>query len=338
MKILSFAAALLLPVCAFAAGESDCTLAGADALADGETLYMTTGSSSQTKVKAVYSVSIKDPAKPAVLGSLSLAENGFPQALAKDGKILYAADALKFYVISAADPAKMQLLSETVIGESTEFGPRGILSAGKKVYLACGKNGVVVMDVSDPKAPKELTRIAMPFARAVAAWEDVIVVSNDVAGLCFIKDDKPYFNYGFRWHSANGLCVSGDRLYVAAGGFLCESFTRSGKKLTPAGNFGRAPEAFFGTFAYDAVCPDGKTVYVAAGESGVYELDLTKNPGRIIRSSGTIPGLLVKKLVCSGKYLYAVGADLDSDAALSVFDLKQKELLPLGAPLRLTGK
>ena len=66
-------------------------------------------------------------------------------------------------------------------------GAEGVAVKGRKAFLACGKGGLVVVDLSNPRKPKEVSRLDTPgFAHDVFVLDDLALVADGGKGLCLI--------------------------------------------------------------------------------------------------------------------------------------------------------
>ena len=324
-------------------GDRDDLLPGGAGMAvKGSVLFTTAGSEAFAKARRLVAVGIDDPAAPRVLSFVDL--KGFPQDLALAGDTAFVVDGLRLFAIDIAKPAKMRILSETVIADAPENGPQGIVLDGSDAYLACRKQGVVTVDVSHPEAPVVGTVVATPFSRGVALYKSgdatYVVSADDSRGLHVIRDGRIVASHALENGCAAHVRVAGNRVYVANGGsFLTVLSIATDGRLAPYAEFATPlGGVYYGSYAYD-VLPAGKYALLLAGENGVQAVDLS-DPDRPVATAGfgKISGApLVRSAVLDNGRLYVNAGTMNGRTLLFVMDAANLAALkPLGESLNLS--
>ena len=320
-------------------GEAgDVTTTRAGIAADGKTLFATIDSTAtkpkKTKVRGIAALSLSDPARPALISTLEL-DGPYPQDLvAKDGMV-YVVDGLNLWTVNAKNPTAMQPIAKTPLATEGEKGPRAIALAedGKTAYLACGIAGVAKVDLSTPAAPKVVWTAKTKFSRGVAILGDAVVSAEELSGLAVVKDGKVVATSALDVGGAVSVRTDGSRIYVANGARLVQVWEFADGGLRRVGAYGMPPLSFFGTYSYDAVPADGK-LYVADGESGVYEMDVSAADPKVLRESGKLNLPSARALTVSGGWLYASVNSVDGPSSIFAFNLADS-LQPVDGPVAL---
>ncbi len=169
-------------------------------------------------------VNVADPANPLFLGTYGVAELGLrnARAIAASGfSVFVGADGLR--VLDVGDPANPQLA-----GSAPEGQTKDLALSGHYTYLADGRAGLQVLDVSNRAQPVRVAQWTSPdSAEALVVRGDWAYVADGRAGLQIVDISAPsnprwvgerfdINSAGFAW----GLAVAGNYAYVvSSGGF-----------------------------------------------------------------------------------------------------------------------
>jgi hypothetical protein len=114
--------------------------------------------------------------------------------------------------------------SMEVIGSwSTSGEANGVFVCGDIAYLANGNGGLVILDISDPSAPKEIKKYPLDNARNVVVSGGIAYVTDeDREGLVILDVENPsqprelgeYKPGGFVYRSLSNLAVSGSTVFL----------------------------------------------------------------------------------------------------------------------------
>ncbi|OGV51773.1 MAG: hypothetical protein A2X49_14250 [Lentisphaerae bacterium GWF2_52_8] len=295
--------------------KGDVYLNGCGMALTGNILYMSSGSASFSKSKALVAVDISKATEPKLLCSLPL--KGFPQDIAISGKNVLIVDGLRLSVIDAGNPSELKLLSELLLDESPMKGPQGVAVQGNYAFLACRTAGLKVVDISNATSPKTVGSCQTTgFARGVALKEHFAYMADDTKGITVIdiaNPSKPVKTrtYPIDCGTAAKLRINENILFLANGFTPLESYSMSdGGKLEHIGALRALRNMqYYGTYCYDLAL-DGanpaKYAYLAAGESGVVSVDISdpKKP-RLLGNCKEILYTGIKTLVLNGTLVYA---------------------------------
>lgn len=286
--------------------KGDVSAAGAGVLIRDNTLFMTTGSGTFSKVKSLTAIDISKPEEPQMLSRLQL--KGFPQDIASDGNMIFAVDGLRLYIIDAADPKSLKLISETAISDNPLYGPQGVAVKKGTAYLACRRNGVRIYDISNTAEPKLKKSIETPFSRGIAIGDDGLVFSaDDTRGVSVIQDGKVVSTVPVESGSAARVRVSDSTLYVANGTGILKIFSicQNGT-LTPRPGIEKLTHhTYYGTYCYD-LATSGNSIFLACGENGVLAIDVS-NPEKpaVSAYSAELLYSAVKGVAARDKFVFA---------------------------------
>jgi hypothetical protein len=110
----------------------------------------------------------------------------FAEDVAAAGSLAFVADGAAGLRIVAVEPGGSGTGGYRLC-ELSQFQPGGVVHAvsasGSRACIATGSSGVLVLDVSDPAAPRQLAAIPSPDARDLALEGDVLLVADATAGL-----------------------------------------------------------------------------------------------------------------------------------------------------------
>jgi hypothetical protein len=183
-----------------------------------------------TNVKTRFATAVSAPTTLGVDPVRTHAAENQEQPIAKVYGYIYLTDRDEGLVVSTAAPLLDGNPRNNFLKRAATFNPGGLLNgainlaiAGNYAYVACGK-GLVVVDVSDPVAPKVAGQVDAPAIRdprAVAVQFRYAFVT-DADGLKVVDVTTPARprvlpNATVRLDSANGLYVARTYAYVASG-------------------------------------------------------------------------------------------------------------------------
>jgi len=175
-------------------------------------------------------------------------------------------------IVDVSDPASPRLLgrydTETnvhnhVRGDDlpewlhTRNTPQNVLVAGNRAYVAMGRSGLYVIDVSDPKAPKFVHGFFDRSVGKMSAWrvhlDDSRLYLSDLDNGIYVFDvsDPGSLKLLDHYHTANahGLALSDSLIVVADGGYGLRAI-QHGDRLAHAGAY-HAPGIWFRQAAWD---------------------------------------------------------------------------------------
>lgn len=190
-----------------------------DVLRDGDVLWVADGNSVRT-------VDVTDPTHPQLLGSVE----GFwgAQALAQKGSAVLVADGKDgLRVVNGQDAKNLTMLTQW----DTPGTTYDVVVQGAHAYLADGDNGLLVVDVQTPGLPFQVGRYAAPGVAFQVAVTDTMaylgvgysaypyegaLIPVDVSDP---TNPRPLGSLDLP-SRASGMAISGEELYVSAGGSL----------------------------------------------------------------------------------------------------------------------
>ena len=249
MKKLFFMLFLLAALTAAAQVKYDIDPVPAGMVIAGKTLYMTSG-------KDVIALDISNPEDPVIKSRATI--GNFPQSLAlsKDGKTLYAADAVRVVML---DLQLKQKGIKTVPGSPVDVA---VLPDGK-VAVAARKGGVVMLE-------NGAVRIKSPWARSLYVQENGKLAVCSIDSVDFEGDAPIRINCG----TPRRIRRLSDGTYCLANGFngfaILPSDTKSTNPVQPlfqTKDLNRF--SCYGAHVYDVLELKEKTLLLAAGEIGI---------------------------------------------------------------------
>ena len=201
----------------------------------------------------------------------------FAEDVAADGSLAFVADGAAGLRIVAVEPDGSGA-AEYRARELSLFQPGGVVHAvSVSKPLACiaaGAAGVLVLDVSDPTAPRQLAAIPSPDAQDVALEGTLLLVADAEAGLRSFdltiptdpSETAPPLAPAFRVSMGEGRALA-----VSGAGVAVVDCTE-----------GRSPRVvgFYRTAWAEDACRDGDRALVAEGHRGLTVLDLS-DPARL---------------------------------------------------------
>ncbi|NUO47668.1 MAG: hypothetical protein HOV80_02300 [Polyangiaceae bacterium] len=122
---------------------------------------------------------VADPTRPKQLGVISF---GSCDAVAIEKDIAYVATAAAaqcpgprvLAVFDMKNPTRPELLADLYLTD-----PRGLAIDGQKLFVSDAREGVVVFDVSDPRAPKLVDKVPAAAAGELIARAGILFISAD---------------------------------------------------------------------------------------------------------------------------------------------------------------
>lgn len=223
----------------------------------------------------------------------------------------YVAATVGLRIVDVLRPANPRLLgtlvvpgsvSDLALEDTTALGPRPPrLPRGRRpppppiyAYLAAGPHGVVIADVTDPRAPRQVARIDTPgSANGVAVDQGLLYVADGSFGVaiyaladrtkprkvasvdtaCYARSVRLFGNWVYVGCGRKGLLVfeghrSGGRRYAWPRPFHRYAFPGDVRRVA------------FGA---------GRTLYVAAGEAGVHVVDARRPQALKLVATAKVP-------------------------------------------------
>ena len=196
---------------------------------------------------------------------------GATQAIAVSGQFVYAGTGRRLVLLDAGNGLQ-ELGHSQVYSDLVE----GVAVQNNLAFVACGRAGVHIVDVSNPSAPVEVATItARGPAEGVAVAGATLYVANGPYGLLLYDISKPsqpvQLGSAFPTHNVLKVAVSGGVAYLAA----------AGAGLLVADVHVPAHPVELGTLATTGFSSDvavsGTTAYVADGWAGLRSVNVA-NP------------------------------------------------------------
>jgi len=183
-----------------------------------------------TNVKTRFATAVAAPATVAVDPLRTHAAENQEQPIAKVYGYIYITDREEGLVVSTAAPLLDGNPTNNFLKRAAAFNPGGLLNgavnltiAGNYAYIVCAR-GLVIVDVSDPIAPKLAGQVAAPAVRdprsiAVQFRYAFITDADGLKVVDVTMPTRPRLVQGatVRIDSANGLYVARTYAYVASG-------------------------------------------------------------------------------------------------------------------------
>ena len=183
-----------------------------------------------TNVKTRFATAVAAPATVAVDPLRTHAAENQEQPIAKVYGYIYITDREEGLVVSTAAPLLDGNPTNNFLKRAAGFNPGGLLNgavsltiAGNYAYVVCAR-GLVIVDVSDPVAPKLAGQVAAPAVRdprsiAVQFRYAFITDADGLKVVDVTMPTRPRLVQGatVRIDSANGLYVARTYAYVASG-------------------------------------------------------------------------------------------------------------------------
>jgi hypothetical protein len=183
-----------------------------------------------TNVKTRYATAVASPTTLGVDPVRTHAAENQEQAIAKVYGFIYITDREEGLVVSTAAPLLDGNPRNNFLKRAATFNPSGLLTgavnltiAGNYAYIVCTK-GLVVVDITDPVAPKLAGQVDAPAIRDPKAVQVQFRYAfvTDADGLKVVDITQParprlVQNATVRIESANGLYVARTYAYVASG-------------------------------------------------------------------------------------------------------------------------
>jgi hypothetical protein len=262
--------------------------------------------------------------KPALAGRFDTPLPGADWDVRVDKNIAYIiADGLGLYTIDVADPARPAQLGFDISRISSGLRtPQGLAVSGQYVYIADINNGFSIYDISNPQAPKELSRVEKPQGMTdVAVSGNYAYVSmqehekRDARGMLIydVSDPSQPVQVGFvkTDHSANAVTVAGNYAYFPEFIEMIETGERSNLFVFDISNppspveTGRADTGVNAPSAR-GIQVAGKYAYVGDGQLGLRIFDIS-SPTQPVEV-GALPDIrIVLDLAVVGNTVFTAG-------------------------------
>ncbi len=198
------------------------------------------------------------------------------------GSTLYSLIGSRLYIVDATDIADLVEAGSLAI---PGIGRR-ISVQGTNLYIACSEGGMLVVDVSDPKNPKQLANMIFDSDGHIGKTFDVAANGQyayvaDHTGLHTVDISNPaspvlttsFTAFANERHLAYDVYLNGNRAYLTCEGDGLYIFDISNPANPLKISQWKDPENDFGQF-YQTV-RDGNYLYIAGGIKGLVILDVT---------------------------------------------------------------
>lgn len=313
--------------------QGDATVSASIIAIQDDILYMTTGSQTNAKEKALYLFNIKNPAQPRLLSKVPL--KGFPQDLEVHGNKVILVNAKSVYEIDVTNPVKPEIVSETLVSEDPVYGPGGIELKEDFVYIACRAGGVLIVDIKDTESVVRKT-FEGAFLRDTLSLDNVLYAADHMKGIQIYDLDSG--DRIFTMPLRNGLAMrmrhDGEKIFLANGsnGLLIFSFFQDGRleKIGELPSLGRYQA--YGTFIFDMAfdAAPAKYAIIAAGETGIAVIDV-QDPSKpkLVAVCPELQWTYVKSIAVKNDILYA-NDDTYGLRVVDISDIENPKLLDTG--------
>lgn len=230
----------------------------------------------------------------------------------RDGAIvgghLLAVDATHLWSLDLQDPTKIARSALlTGVGQ-----PLSVQSAGSRLFIAAGLEGLVVVDATNPAAPARSASLDLPYAAFDVALHDSTayvamgkagIAAVDVAGAPTLVKSMP-LGSGY----AAGVATTDSHLYVAActGFSVLDRATGTVKATVP---FPKNGDRLLAPAKDVAIV--GDVAFVAAGSQGAVAIDITTpaSPKIIGRCGITDPMFYASGVRAEGNVVFVAGGE-----------------------------
>lgn len=276
---------------------------------------------------------VSDPASPKWMGSIQLTSMNFPTTrvlgqIALDGQYAYipgqnSADFRFLFIVDISNPANPTLASAfpLPLGNLSE-GRRGVSVSGGRAYVAAGSEGLLIIDISTPTAPKYLGR----YSQGENIWD--VEVSDGLAyvvydgGLRIIEVTDPAAPWQIGAPPSNFTAARTLSLrdnYVYLGG------NDSGGKISIFNvSNPTAPTSIFTTYApglqqaasegVRSIISTTNMIFISVGNAGFY----VWRPSLVPTDGSIVDTTSASDMAVAGNYAYLA----DSAGGLAIFDIQ----------------
>ncbi len=263
-------------------------------------------------------VDVRDPAALNMTAEVDLASSTYAVAAAGDYAYVATRDGLR--VVDISDRGQPEVVgSAAVDGRLIEVG-------GGVAFVAEPQGGVVALDVTDPRRPTEVARLATAERVAdLAVANGRAYVAVPQVGLHVAADAGSIAGTFATWSSASDIALANGRAYVAAGrsGLVAVDITSSDEPVT----IGTLP---LGEDVGHLTVADG-TAFVVTGEGQVAAVDVSDPLSLTLVA--TIPSEPTTRLHAADGLLYVAEAAAQQLRVVDVTDPGSPgELDALSAP------
>jgi hypothetical protein len=241
---------------------------------------------------------------------------GATQAIAADASVVYAGTGRRLVLLDPANGLR-ELGHTAVYPDLVE----GVAVQNNLAFVACGRGGVHIVDVSNRSAPLEVATVtARGPADGVAVSGATLYVANGPYGLLLYDISKPSqpvpLGSAFPTYNVLKVAVSGGRAYLAAAGAgLLVADVRDPSHPVELGTLETSG------FSFD-VAVEGSTAYVADGWAGLRSVNVA-DPSRPIENATLKTGCWATEIGLAGSWIYVA----DSCAGLAAVDASRQDQL-----------
>jgi hypothetical protein len=241
---------------------------------------------------------------------------GATQAIASDGSVVYAGTGRRLVLLDPANGLR-ELGHTAVYPDLVE----GVAVQNNLAFVACGRGGVHIVDVSNRSAPLEVATVtARGLADGVAVSGATLYVANGPYGLLLYNISNPsqpvQLGSVFPTNNVLKVAVNGGLAYLAAAGAgLLVADVHDPSHPAELGALATAG------FSFD-VAVDGSTAYVADGWAGLRSVSVA-DPSHPIENAAVKTGCWAMGIKLAGRWIYVA----DGCAGLAVVDASRRDQL-----------
>ena len=241
---------------------------------------------------------------------------GATQAIAADGSVVYAGTGRRLVLLDPANGLR-ELGHTAVYPDLVE----GVAVQNNLAFVACGRGGVHIVDVSNRSAPLEVATVtARGPADGVAVSGATLYVANGPYGLLLHDISNPSqpvpLGSVFPTNNVLKVAVSGGLAYLAAAGAgLLVADVHDPSHPVELGTLATAG------FSFD-VAVNGSTAYVADGWAGLRSVNVA-DPSHPIENTTLPTGCWAMGVGIAGRWIYVA----DSCAGLAVVEASRRDQL-----------
>ncbi len=267
----------------------------------------------------------QNPTRPFVRATLPI--TGAVQEIALAGDYAYVAAGFTggLLVLDLSSSITPTLVAR----DDTDGMARALAITGTTLLLADGNNGVLTYDISDPRNPRTTSRTRTAgSATDISISGDLVYVGLDTAGVQVFRLNRDQLEEVSRTRitgTVQQVVPTASRLLVATGDAVHILDRTAPATLRPTARLSTLAQA-------RSLVAAGDTLYVAAGEQGVFAYHLSNPLSPTLLSHTPLPGNALK-LVLRDELLYVAAAN----GGVHVLDVRQPSQPLLRSSIAVTG-
>ncbi len=216
-----------------------------------------------------------------------------------------------------------------VARDDTDGMARALAITGTTLLLADGNNGVLTYNISDPRNPRTTSRTRTAGnATDISISGDLVYVGLDTAGVQVFRLNRDQLEEVSRTRitgTVQQVVPTASRLLVATGDAVHILDRTAPATLRPTARLSTLAQA-------RSLVAAGDTLYVAAGEQGVFAYHLSNPLSPTLLSHTPLPGNALK-LVLRDELLYVAAAN----GGVHVLDVRQPSQPLIRSSIAVTG-